>query len=103
MDVVIQSKDGTNFTNLLKNLNLLDKHEDHFKGDKRNHHYNNRHFRYKKNLEKPKSELKESDPDYTLKVFTQALVGRKISPTEYKDVLREHNINPNVEAVKIFI
>lgn len=96
--------DGKNFTTILTSLDLLKK------GDRvgaprkvMNRDYTGKNNRYKKTLPEPQTKESESDPNYSLKKYTKELLKRTINTGEFREVLRQHNINPNIEGVNIYI
>ena len=66
---------------------------------KSNPHFSNQYSRYKKVLPPPETKESESDPNYSLKKYSKQLVNKVINPDEYREILRQHGINPNVEVI----
>jgi len=56
-------------------------------------------MRFKRELPEAVTKESESDPYYSLKKYTKQLVNKSIDAQHYREILKEHNINPNVEAI----
>lgn len=95
--------DGKNFTNFVMNLELLNKKDGYKVKPKSNPHFTNKYARFKKVLPAAETKESESDPNYSLKKYSKQLLNKAINPDEYRDILRTHGINPNVESINKMI
>jgi len=78
---------------------LLNKKENGLVEEKKNPHYDGKHMRYKREIPPAESKELETDPNYSLKKYTKQLLNKNITTDEYRQILKEHQINPNVEAI----
>jgi hypothetical protein len=65
--------------------------------------FNNKHLKYKRVLDKPQTKESETEPDYILKKSTKELLNKNINPDEFREILRNNGINPNVEGINKMI
>lgn len=91
--------DGKNFATIVTSLELLNKKEGYEIKPKNNPNYTNKHMRFKRVLEPPKTLESEDDPNYSLKKYSKQLLNKTINPDEYREVLRAHGINPFIEGI----
>jgi hypothetical protein len=61
--------------------------------------FENKHLKYKRVLETPKSNESENEPDYILKKSTKELLKKNINPDDFREILRNNGINPYVEGI----
>jgi hypothetical protein len=101
LDQLIDSNNGTNFSALITELDLLKKSEKKPESETKNNHYNPQHFRYKKSLSEPASNASENEQHYTIKKLTNDFISGKTNSEQFREALKNNGINPNVEAVKI--
>lgn len=91
------SLDNTNFTNLLKNTDLVNHKKDE---EKKNPYYDGKYNRYKKNVQYPKVEHpEESEKNVKIRDATNKFVNQEMNRDEYKKVLKSQGIDPEIEGI----
>lgn len=80
-------------------MDLLNKNQNSKVTEKTNPNYNNKFMRYKKVLDTPKSNEEEDSHFADIKKLSSQLINRTITPEQYKIVLKEKGINPNIEGI----